>query len=235
MAKILVIAESGFGKSTSICPNEELGIKGLDPKKTFIVNVSAKDLPARGWKKLYKHIEGKDLSSGNYVETNNGLDIAGLISVMNEKKPEVNTIIVDDFQYIMADYYMDKAKTAGFDKFQDIGYFIGQIFKANLKFKGHIIFLTHPEEVQLPNGGITYRAKTAGKMVNQYCSPEGKFDITLYGGQEFDFKTKKANKYFVTNLDGTYPAKSAPGMMPLHIPNDLGLVIELVNKYYDGE
>ena len=230
----MVIAESGFGKSTAICPSEELGIKGLDPNTTFIVNVSSKDLPARGWKKLYKHINGKDLSSGNYVETNNGLDIAGLISILNEKKPEVNTLIIDDFQYIMADYYMDKAKTAGFDKFQDIGYFTGQIFKAIQKFKGHVIILTHPEEVQ-GTYGTTYKAKTAGKMIDQYITMEGKFDIVLYGAQDYDSKSKKAIKQFVTNFDGRYPAKSAPGMLPALMLNDLGLVVELVNKYYEGE
>lgn len=230
----MVIAESGFGKSTAICPSEELGIKGLDPNTTFIVNVSSKDLPARGWKKLYKHIQGKDLSSGNYVETNNGLDIAGLISILNEKKPEINTLIIDDFQYIMADYYMDKAKTAGFDKFQDIGYFTGQIFKAIQKFKGHVIILTHPEEVQ-GTYGTTYKAKTAGKMIDQYITMEGKFDIVLYGAQDYDSKAKKAIKQFVTNYDGRYPAKSAPGMLPALMVNDLGLVVELVNKYYDGE
>jgi hypothetical protein len=233
MAKIMVIAESGFGKSTSICPSEELGIKGLDPNTTFVINVSSKDLPARGWKKLYKHIQGKDLSSGNYVETNNGLDIAGLITILNEKKPEITTLVIDDFQYIMADYYMDKAKTAGFDKFSDIGYFIGQIFKAIQKFKGNVIVLTHPEEVQ-SNFGTTYKAKTAGKMIDQYITMEGKFDIVLYGAQDYDSKVKKPIKQFVTNFDGRYPAKSAPGMLPALMVNDLGLVVELVNDYYNG-
>jgi hypothetical protein len=46
---------------------------------------------------------------------------------------------------------------------------------------------------------------------------------------------KKAIKQFVTNYDGRYPAKSPVGMFPLHISNDLGLVIELINNYYEGE
>jgi hypothetical protein len=134
----------------------------------------------------------------------------------------------------MADYYMDKAKTSGFDKFSDIGYFIGQIFKAIQKFKGNVIVLTHPEEIQ-NTFGTSYKAKTVGKMIDQYISLEGKFDIVLYGQQDFDSKNKKAIKQFVTNFDGRYPAKSAVGMFPLYMTNDLGLVIELVNKYYDGE
>lgn len=162
MAKIMVIAESGFGKSTSICPSEELGIKGLDPNSTFVVNVSNKDLPARGWKKLYKHIQGKDIASGNYLESNNSIEIAGLISILNEKKPEITNLVIDDFQYLMADYYMEKAKTSGFDKFADIGFAIGQIFKAITKFKGNVIVLTHPEEVQ-GTFGTSYKAKTVGE------------------------------------------------------------------------
>ena len=73
------------------------------------------------------------------------------------------------------------------------------------------------------------------KMIDQYISLEGKFDIVLYGQQDFDSKNKKAIKQFVTNFDGRYPAKSAVGMFPLYMTNDLGLVTELVNKYYEGE
>ena len=43
---ILIIAESGAGKSTSIA--------NLDPKETFIVNVANKPLPFKGWKNKYK-------------------------------------------------------------------------------------------------------------------------------------------------------------------------------------
>jgi GTPase len=66
----------------------------------------------------------------------------------------------------MADYYMDKAKTSGFDKFSDIGYFIGQIFKAIQKFKGNVVILTHPEEIQ-NNFGTSYKAKTVGEHFAQ--------------------------------------------------------------------
>jgi len=229
----MVIAESGFGKSTSICPSEELDITGLNPETTFLINVSGKDLPSRGWRKHYKHIDGKDLASGNYLESNDAMAIAGAISVINEKNPKIQTLVIDDFQYLMADYYMDKAKTSGFDKFSDIGYFIGQIFKSTQKFKGNVIVLTHPEEVQNAFG-TSYKAKTVGKMIDQYISLEGKFDIVLYGSQEFDAKNKKAIKQFVTNFDGRYPAKSAVGMFELYIPNDLGYVLDKVNDYYNG-
>lgn len=35
MIKILILGESGFGKTASLLKNEKLGIKGIDPKETF--------------------------------------------------------------------------------------------------------------------------------------------------------------------------------------------------------
>ena len=42
---VLVIAESGAGKSTAI--------RNLRPEETFIINVANKPLPFKGWKNLY--------------------------------------------------------------------------------------------------------------------------------------------------------------------------------------
>ena len=42
---VLIIAESGAGKSTAI--------ETLDPKETFIINVANKPLPFKGWKSRY--------------------------------------------------------------------------------------------------------------------------------------------------------------------------------------
>ena len=55
---ILVIAESGAGKSTSIA--------NLDPKETFIVNVANKPLPFKGWKNKYKIWSREDQTLRSY-------------------------------------------------------------------------------------------------------------------------------------------------------------------------
>lgn len=36
--KALILAKSGFGKSTSIGEIPELGLKGLDPKVTYLIS-----------------------------------------------------------------------------------------------------------------------------------------------------------------------------------------------------
>ena len=233
--KVLVIAESGFGKSTSVAPNESIGITGLNPEETFFIDVKGDGLPARGWKKLYKPIQGKDLTSGNYFASNNAADITAIISIMNDKNPKIKNIVIDDTQYIMADYYMDKAKTTGFEKFNNIGSFMGKLFNAIKEFNGNVFCMWHPEVVTDENGNSSYKAKTVGKMIDQYLVVEGRFNITLYGKQTFDSREKKAIKQFVTNFDGKYPAKSPAGMFPLYIPNDLGYVLEEATKYYEGE
>ena len=42
---VLVIADSGTGKSTAI--------RNLNPDETFIINIANKPLPFKGWKKNY--------------------------------------------------------------------------------------------------------------------------------------------------------------------------------------
>jgi hypothetical protein len=72
-------------------------------------------------------------------------------------------------------------------------------------------------------------------MVDAYITPEGKFEIVLYGKTSFDEKNKRSIRQFVTNDDGVYPAKSPIGMFEeLYIPNDLGFVTEKVEEYYMG-
>ena len=44
-SSVLIISESGAGKSTSI--------KNLNPEETFIINVANKPLPFKGWKSMY--------------------------------------------------------------------------------------------------------------------------------------------------------------------------------------
>ena len=78
----------------------------------------------------------------------------------------------------------------------------------------------------------SYKAKTVGKATDQYITIEGKFEVVLYGKQAIDESTKKVVKQFVTNFDGQYPAKSPVGMFKdMYILNDMGLVVDEINKY----
>ena len=114
---------------------------------------------------------------------------------------------------------------------------MGLIFDAinDVPENKNIICLAHYEEYKDKNGdSISYKYKSTGNMVDSYITPEGKFEIVLYGKSYYDEKEKKSIRQFVTNDDGVYPAKSPIGMFDsLYIPNDLGYVIETINNYYN--
>lgn len=168
MSKILVLAQSGFGKSTSIGNIPELGIKGLDPAETFVITATNKPLPFRGSQKVYITVpEGQPPMKGNRYITSEGLKIAKAIKFISENRPEIKTIVIDDANYVMQDYYMENAKSKGFDTFKEIGASMHFIFSAmesasNINF----VMFAHPEEFRDSNGDtISYRFKTVGKMV----------------------------------------------------------------------
>ena len=78
--------------------------------------------------------------------------------------------------------------------------------------------------------------KSTGKMVDEYCTPQGKFDIILYGKQSYDDSNHKAIKVYVKDFDGAFPAKDSLGVLdnlPDEFPNDLALVSEELKKRYN--
>ena len=241
MAKILVLAKSGFGKTTSYCGREKLGIKGLDPKETYIIQCIGRGVPNPNFK-LTNSAELKDLATGNRVQVDNitGIDrfkrVAEIIEAL--KKSPYKNIIIDDFNYLSQDYYMANAMKGGWDTPKQIGYGMGLIFDA---FKGfpenkNIICLAHYEEYRDKNGdSISYKFKTIGNMVDGYITPEGKVDIILFGKVGYDTENKKPVKVFVKEFDGEYPAKDSLGVLddlPNEIPNDLSIVVDKLKEIY---
>lgn len=99
----------------------------------------------------------------------------------------------------------------------------------------NLICLAHYEEYKDKNGdSISYKFKSVGKMTDDYITPEGKFDIILFGKQSFNAETKKAVKVFVKEYDGEYPAKDSIGALDAlsnEIPNDLDIVIKAIDEF----
>lgn len=240
MAKILVLAKSGFGKTTSWAGREKLGIKGLDPKETYVIQCIGRGVPNPGYK-LCPSNETKDIAKGNRVQVDDiiGLDrfkrVADFIDKL--KKSPYKNIVIDDFNYLAQDFYMANAMKGGWDTPKQIGYGMGLIFDAMKGFpeKKNIICCAHYEEYKDKNGdSISYKFKTTGKMVDDYITPEGKFDIILFGKQTFNAETKKAEKVFVKEFDGEYPAKDSIGALDAldnEIPNDLSIVVDAITNF----
>ena len=255
MAKILILAKSGFGKTTSYCGREKLGIKGLDPKETYVIQCVGRGVPNSNYKLITEQLnivdEGKPsqkitnlniLTNGNRIQVDNytGLTRFTVVAeIINRlKKSPYKNIVIDDFNYLAQDFYMANAMKGGWDVPKQIGYGMGLIFEA---FKGfpedkNIICCAHYEEYKDKNGdSISYKFKTTGKMVDDYITPEGKFDILMFGKVTYNPETKKPIKTFVKEFDGEYPAKDSLGVLdnlPDEIPNDLSIVIEELKNIY---
>lgn len=235
---IAVVAESGFGKSTSMGNIPELNIQGLDPKETFLINIKGKALPFKGWRKNYTSIpaDGPPVS-GNYLASTSPKMVIAVINYINTSRPDIKTVVLDDYQYVMAEEFMANALKSGYDKFNKMAKNAFDVINAGIKMSDNknFIVLTHSEPV-LVGTEASYKIKTLGKMLDDKVTLEGLFTIVLYGKSSFDGQTGTTTKQFVTNFDGQYPAKSPVGMFSnVYIPNDLGLVLNKVNEYNHGE
>ena len=229
-----IVTESGFGKSTSIGKNEELGIIGLPPNETAIINVKNKALPFKNWKKDY----GKKISEGgNYAFVTDAPTIGKIVNIINNDRPDIKYLVIDDFQYIMAEEFVNNALKPGFDKFSRLAKNIYELITLiNATREDLMVFiLTHSDEKKIGNEE-SFKMKTIGKMLDEKVTLEGLFTILLYGKQSYDTSERKASKHYVTNYDGTYPAKSPHGMFKeLYILNDLFLVAKAVREYENEE
>ena len=166
MAKILILAKSGFGKTTSIGEIPELGLKGLDPKTTYLISCVNKPLPFRGANKKYVITTFEQINKGNRIITNDAETVANTLDML-ANSPYKN-IVLDDMNYISQDYYMKNALKGGWDCPKKIGYNMGLIFDAinNIPEDKNVICLAHYEEYKDKNGdSISYKYKSTGNMV----------------------------------------------------------------------
>jgi len=222
---VLIIGESGSGKSTSG--------RNLDPKETLWINVANKSLPFKGWKTKYT-LFNKDHLDGNMSVKNKPGDIINVLKYVSEKRPEIKTIVVDDWQYASAFEFFEKAGDKGYDKFNVIGQHIAAMARAPITLREDLVifFLTHAEDTIDSNGNKSVKAKTVGKMVDNALTLEGLFSIVLYGKAKLDAKSKEMNYVFETKTDGKNTCKSPMDMFETtDIPNDLQIVKEAILKY----
>jgi len=245
--KVLVLAPSGFGKTISACgcrePELGIDILGLSPENTYFISETSKPLPRRGSARMFPVVNAtlSDLSQipyGRRVITSDAYVAAKVVDYL-AGVAAIDNIVIDDTNYYMQDYMMEKSLATGWDAPKKAGHFMSKLFAAVEKAgkAGKTVFmLAHYTENKKNNKGeITFKMKTTGKTTDDMITPEGKFDVMLFGYSQWNDSTKKLEKFYVTNEDETFPAKSAPGMLPLYIPNDLGFVKRCIKAYYDGE
>lgn len=139
------------------------------------------------------------------------------------------------WQYTMSNEFMRRSKEKGFDKFTEIGKNAWSILNTGKTLRDDlkVFVLTHSDTVPGEFGSNPIiKIKTIGKLLDDKINPMGLFTVLL-----FTDVLKKDNGQMeyrlVTNNDGVYPAKSPMDMFEQYIPNDLNLVAETIDKYYN--
>tara|TARA_Y100001937_G_scaffold15075_1_gene20483 strand:- start:4056 stop:4739 length:684 start_codon:yes stop_codon:yes gene_type:complete len=221
---VLIIADSGSGKSTSM--------RNLPAKETFIINIANKPLPFKGWKKDYTNIS-KDNPKGNMTSASSAAGIIKAMKHVNDNMPHIKTLVVDDWQYMSSFEYFDRANEKGYDKFTQIAANLAQVAKMpkDMREDLTIFFLTHSEDSTDINGHRKVKAKTIGKMIDNTLTLEGLFSIVLFGHVKKD-EDGQLHYGFDTVNNGENTCKSPMGMFDdSFIDNDLQLVKNCIAEY----
>jgi hypothetical protein len=205
----LVLGESGQGKTASL--------RNFDPAQTLLIQAIAKPLPFRneGWK-----VFDPAAKQGNIFVTDKATDI---LMLMNNTKRKV--IVLDDFQYILANELMRRYTERGYDKFSEIGYNGWHIIStaAALASDVRVYVLGHS---YMDENGKT-KIKTPGKLLDTH-SVEGMFSIVLRA------VVRDGEYLFTTRTNGNDTVKTPMNLFENEvIPNDLKLVDDKICKYYE--
>lgn len=202
----LIIGRSGSGKTASM--------RNLPRKGTYLIQVLAKRMP-------FRRAEAEKIAS---VVTDNWQTIVQRAQWAAKNGAKV--IVVDDFQYLMANEFMRRTTETGFQKFTEIGYHAWDVLNALIALPDdvRVYVLSHSEEAD--DGRI--KMKTIGKMLDEKITLEGMVTTVLRT------TVNDGQHYFATRNNGNDTVKAPIGLFEDDfIDNDLAAVDELIQSYYE--
>ena len=213
MARIIgIMGESGAGKTTSM--------RNLDPKTTYYLDCDKKGLSWKGWKNQY-NAENK-----NYRCTDKQNEVLAIMQGINDKCPNIKTIVIDTLNGIMVADEMRRSKEKGFDKWLDLAVAVYGIIDYALTMRDDItvIFVCHSQTVRDDSGYLFTSIKTNGQKLSK-IGLETKFPIVLYA------KCVDGQYLFETQANFS-TAKTPMGMFAEKtIPNDISEVLKVIEEY----
>lgn len=200
---LLVIGESGTGKSTSL--------RNCNPETTAVVNPVGKPLPFK-----------------NHFELLNNVTESRLITKYMKEQAAAGKklIVVDDFQYILAVPYMNRIKETGWDKYNDFGANYFDIINVCKDLPDDVVvaYMSHLETLE---SGLT-TVKLIGKLLREKITIEGLFTVVLRTGVnegKYYFYTQNSGKDTVKSPLGMFPTYA--------IDNDLNYVADKMRNFYE--
>ena len=198
-----VLGRSGTGKSYSM--------RNFDKSEIAVINVQGKILPFKG--------------SGSFDVTNTD-DSTDIVKAIKEKAQKYKVIVVDDFQYVMANEFMRRAAERGYDKFTEIARHAWDIADCVRTLPADVIMyvMCHTDTDQ---DGFE-KLKTIGKLLDEKIVLEGMSTIVLKTA------VSDGQYMFLTQNNGKDTVKSPSGMFPAYaINNDLKYVDQKIRNYYE--
>ena len=212
---VLILGESGTGKTTSL--------RNLNPEHCVLIQSVKKPLPFRsaGW--LRYNPETKE---GNVFVTDKSETI---VRIINGTSAPI--IIIDDFQYIMANEFMrrvlDKESgNAAFAKYNEIARSVWDIINAAAQAGDvkRVYMLSHTQSSE--DGSV--KIKTIGKLLDEKITIEGMFTLVLRTS------VNQGSYLFSTHNSGHDTVKTPLGMFSDdYIPNDLAAVDAAITEFYE--
>lgn len=227
---ILVIGESGAGKTTSL--------RNLDPTKTFVFSALGKGLPFKSSKKNYTVWNKEKNPTGNYIVTSSAKTIIPWLKHISDNLPHVTTAVIDDSTFLPAKELDRRRGENGYGKFNDIAHEFLDLSEVSNTLRDDLnVYSLH--HIKTEGDGILedkkYKAQSFGKMIDEkLASIEAQFEIVFLacklveedGKLEYKFKTR----------DGNSTAKTPMGMFEdEYIDNDLAAINQAINCYYDED
>lgn len=201
--KVLIMGESGTGKSTSM--------RNCSADTVAVVNPVGKALPFKN----------------HFTTLDNETDARKICKWMKEQAAAgKKLIVVDDFQYILAVPYMNRIKESGWDKYNDFGANYFEVITVCKDLPDDIVvaYMTHLETL---DSGLT-TVKLIGKLLREKITIEGLFTVVLRTGVnegKYYFYTQNSGKDTVKSPLGMFPAYA--------IDNDLAYVADKIRNYYE--
>jgi len=188
----------------------------MDPAQTLLIQVIPKPLPFRSkdWRPISK-------DGGNILVSQKHDTIIGAM-----QKTTRPVIVVDDFQYLLATEFMERAYETGYAKFTELARHYYDVLTAAASLAAHkrVYLLSHTDT----NDAGQVKAKTIGKLLDEKITVEGLVTIVL--------RTHVINgKYvFSTRNSGSDTTKTPLELFAdEHIDNDLAVVDAAIVAYYE--
>ena len=200
---VFILGRSGTGKSYSM--------RNFPKEKLAVINVQGKILPFKGANKI------------EMTPTDRSEQILKALEIYAKN---FKSIVIDDYQYTMANEFMRRSAEKGYDKFTEIGRHAWDIANKVRELPNDVIvyILCHTDRDDEGNEKI----KTIGKLLDEKICLEGMSTIVL--------KTNVADGVytFLTQNNGKDTVKSPAGMFPSYaIDNDLYYVDQKIRNYYE--